>query len=75
MEVQELFTESKNLNPVLSTVVSKLTRVCEISRNIAKYIGDNRGLKYKKLHGLRPGCPLGGPIDPKFGLESDFMNI
>ena len=32
-------------------------------------------LNYKTLHGSGSGSPLGGPKNPKYGLESDFMNI
>ena len=37
MEVQKLFTESKNLNPVCRVVISKY------GTDSAKYIGDNKG--------------------------------
>ena len=67
MEVQKLFTELKKLDPMPSTVVSKLGRSCT---DVAKYIG-------WPIFAVPSVCvdQLDGQIGPKMGLEVELLNI
>ena len=74
MEVQKLFTESKNLNPVLSTVVSKLART--VCNNVAKCIGNPILKKMCHVfHGNLFFEPLDDQIDLQFGQCLQIVDI